>query len=934
MALGMNAATKKMYSSFTPSNQTLTYYYDDQMDTRLNTVEYTGTGTRFQKYNYLIKKAVIDVSMKDYHPSTLAYLFCGNTDGGMAYLLSNLTTIVGMENLNTDQAVYLNHMFAGCKSLTTVDLSHFNTEKARYLDGMFTGCTALQSVNLSSFSTPQVKRIDLMFYRCESLTSLDLSSFSFLPYQVANAESMFYECKNLTTIYCDQDWNELGMNDISENMFEGCDRIRGEMGTTPYFGWVPSAFYARPDQGSSKPGYFTRSGCYAPSSIKVISVTDHTASISWSAPSSNIRWEVNYQPNYSPSKVKTKEVTTTSCLLDDLYPETVYRVWIKGYCSASQGAYSSEIRFETAKCQTPNALRVTDITATSAKISWSASEAATKFFVRYYPMNNDAYYNEKTTTGNSYTLTGLEPGTGYYVYVVAQCGYNNHISEESAKSSFTTLDGCPAPKNLRAADIRQTSVLLSWDENPDVQNWNIKLVYANGFMTLTSSTNYRWVIGLRPYTTYEAQVSADCSDGETDPVTKVTFTTEDVPCAAPTNLKATATSLTSITLDWDAREGQKQWEVVYAMTNMPIATSSVIANQKPYTLRNLDLNTSYNISVRAVCDDETSAYSNQITETTNGIQRTLPMPTNLQVLEVTDKTITLSWTPGGDETTWFVDYNDYRMNNYVMQTATEIPFTLKGLQPGRVYDIAVEAVKGDERSEMSDHVSVETEEGPCKRARNLEAYNLKPTSAVLSWTPGNSEGGEVWNVYYRGMNDWKDGGVAESVPYLLTGLEPGIEYDIMLFTECGEQSSLNSNIISFTTPQEDPCPMPTGLTAAEITDKSATLSWTTDADQAWVEYKTADAEEYSGVMVNGAQSVELTELLLPNTDYMARVMTYCNGGTYSDYTEVYEFHTEELMGIAAPGAKHALKAHKILKDGQLYLLYNGFMYNVQGKKVK
>ena len=180
------------YACYTPSNTTLTFYYDDLRSTREGTTYDLNTGTTQPKW-YSIRASVTDVvfdpSFAGARPTTAYYWFRE---------MSNLTTITGIENLNTSDVTRMNHLFYYCSGLTSVDLSHFNTSNVTNMDQMFNGCTGLTSLNLSSFNTSNVKDMSRMFYGCTGLTSLDLSSFN--TSNVTNMNYMFYNCTGLTSL--------------------------------------------------------------------------------------------------------------------------------------------------------------------------------------------------------------------------------------------------------------------------------------------------------------------------------------------------------------------------------------------------------------------------------------------------------------------------------------------------------------------------------------------------------------------------------------------------------------------------------------------------------------------------------------------------------------------------------------------------------------
>jgi surface protein len=214
---------KEAYACYTPSNTTLTFYYDSQRSSRtgttydLNEGRYD-TGWDTDGTNASVTKVVFDPSFAGARPTTTCDWFYGMT---------NLQSITGMEYLNTSEVIYMNWMFYNCNKLTSLDVSHFNTSKVIYMNQMFKKCTGLTSLDLSSFNTSQV---------------------IFMTY-------MFDGCTNLRTIYVGNGWSTAAVTGSTE-MFNYCTSLVGGKGTTYDANHIDKA-YAHIDGGTSNPGYFT-----------------------------------------------------------------------------------------------------------------------------------------------------------------------------------------------------------------------------------------------------------------------------------------------------------------------------------------------------------------------------------------------------------------------------------------------------------------------------------------------------------------------------------------------------------------------------------------------------------------------------------------------------------------------------------------------------
>ena len=211
------------YACFTTADKTLTFYFDNQRNTRpgktydLNEGK-NNSGWRDDGTNDKVSKVVFDPSFAEARPtSTYGWFY------GMQWMKS----IEGLEYLNTSEVTFMNYMFYDCSDLTSIDLSHFNTDKVIHMPGLFSYCQKLTSLDLSTFNTAKVETMDYMF-------------------------SM---CVNLQTIYVGSGWSTAAVDD-TEDVFYGCIDLVGGKGTTYTRDHIGSE-YAHIDGGESNPGYLS-----------------------------------------------------------------------------------------------------------------------------------------------------------------------------------------------------------------------------------------------------------------------------------------------------------------------------------------------------------------------------------------------------------------------------------------------------------------------------------------------------------------------------------------------------------------------------------------------------------------------------------------------------------------------------------------------------
>jgi surface protein len=148
---------------------TLTFYYDNQKSNKQGTVyELNSTlePPAWREINPNVTKVVFHSSFADARPVSTFAWFVVN----LGSYTSSLTTIEGIENLNTSSVTNMDSMFAGCTELTTLDLSHFDTSNVTKMDYMFDNCSNLTTIYCGeNWNTDKVESSWHMFWACKSL---------------------------------------------------------------------------------------------------------------------------------------------------------------------------------------------------------------------------------------------------------------------------------------------------------------------------------------------------------------------------------------------------------------------------------------------------------------------------------------------------------------------------------------------------------------------------------------------------------------------------------------------------------------------------------------------------------------------------------------------------------------------------------------------
>ena len=159
-----------------------------------------------------LEKVVFEESFKKIKPTTLSSFFKE---------LKSLTSISGLENLNTTHVTDMSKMFYNCNNLSSLNLSQFNTGNVEKMNEMFYYCRGLNSLDLSAFNTAKVNNMYRMFYYC-FVRTIDLSSFNTA--NVENMDEMFAGASLVVNIYTSDSFKTDKLT-TSKYMFYLCTKL-------------------------------------------------------------------------------------------------------------------------------------------------------------------------------------------------------------------------------------------------------------------------------------------------------------------------------------------------------------------------------------------------------------------------------------------------------------------------------------------------------------------------------------------------------------------------------------------------------------------------------------------------------------------------------------------------------------------------------------
>jgi hypothetical protein len=527
------------------------------------------------------------------------------------------------------------------------------------------------------------------------------------------------------------------------------------------------------------------------------------------------------------------------------------------YNSGANGAnlYIDDVTIdERPACTTPISLTITGgtVTAHSATLTWTSEASAWQV---QYRENGESTWLPNTpegVTSATKTFTNLDPETAYDVRVRTDCGSSVYSDWVTLANAFTTLVACPAPTGLAVGSITNHTAQVSWT-NSGTDNYNVRYRTSANITGGTpetfasSSTPTGWnrytgllseVMGGTALTTssnwsfsnyyvfpgdYHAKLNiygTTCKHWLVTPETTLGSN-----AALGFDLALTDYSSSSAI---EFPNGQADDRFVVLITTDNMATWTILRewnnSGSSYVYNNI-APAGQNVVI------DLSAYNGETVKIAFYGESTVAVTGEDNDLHIDNVNIGT-----------FVD-----AGSWTLTTATTNNKTLTDLDAETQYDVQVQDVCGGIDGESTWSATTFTTDIACSAPTGLAYAELKSDRVNLSWNSSASD----WQVYvYNVTSDAEVGTidvtsgdvsiVGTTITYTLNSLHPETEYTVKVRSNCeasypGDGLSEWTTTVNFTTLES--CGQPTGVAASDITNNSASVSWTGDAPNFTVKYR-------------------------------------------------------------------------------------------------
>ncbi|WP_213522547.1 fibronectin type III domain-containing protein [Nonlabens sp.] len=322
--------------------------------------------------------------------------------------------------------------------------------------------------------------------------------------------------------------------------------------------------------------------------------------------------------------------------------------------------------------------------------------------------------NNASSIAIDYRATSL-PGDGQFRLLDSEglLVYETPIAQSSMMNIFTGVASCPTCPvitNFVSSSVTANEAVLSWTNGGSETEWEIEYGVSpytvnSGGVTVPATTNPFTLTGLNSITTYDVYIRAVCVPGTdlSNSVGPVTFTTAES-CPSPSNFAPVTQSAFEIQFIWDANGNTSpNYEVNYGVAPFNQGGPGGVTEPgftAPFAIVDgLMSDTTYNFYVRIDCGlGDFSLWAGPYTATTS---ISCPAISGLQADVVTESSLDVSWTAGGTETEWEVEYAvagtitapfSTPAQGTVANVTTTPSISITGLTDATVYDVYVRAV--------------------------------------------------------------------------------------------------------------------------------------------------------------------------------------------------------------------------------------------------
>ncbi|XP_070527301.1 tyrosine-protein phosphatase Lar isoform X8 [Cardiocondyla obscurior] len=595
----------------------------------------------------------------------------------------------------------------------------------------------------------------------------------------------------------------------------------------------------------------------------------------------------------------------------------------------------------------PENVQVSDITATSVKLSWSykGPDELQYYVIQHKPKHvNQAYAEISGITTMYYHVRSLSPYTEYELYVIAVNSIGRGppsapVIVTTGETTESTNGGAKpgtAPRKVQVRPLSSSTMVIQWDEpeTPNGQVTGYKVYYTTDSNQPMASWQYQMVDNsqlttiseLTPHTIYTIRVQALTSVGPGPLSLPVQIKTQQGVPSQPEMLTAVDIGETKVTLQWSkpahSAENILSYELYWNDTYAKEKHHRRIPVTENYTLTGLYPNTLYYVWLAARSQRGEGATTIPYPVRTK--QYVPGDPQDVKVTSINSTAIHVEWKPpkakdqNGVIRGYHIHVQEVReegkdlLNEPIRRDVHEgvLEVNITGLQPDTRYSVQVAALtrKGD--GDRSAPTHVRTPGGVPNRPQvNVKVLSRGPDVLELEWAQPTQTYGSLlgYRIRYGIKNQTLKEEFIEGTrqhAYKITDLEEqGVDYEFRVAGK-NDIGFGQETVRYWFSPEGEPTGPPTNLSYFFQTPDTVCVTW----DKPLRQHRNGQIIGYdvqfnkkndhsTTIDRNTTKTRAVFTNLEENTEYVFHVRAHTSQGS-GPYSEKITIMTEKDIGRA------------------------------------